>query len=151
MKHTKHKRLVSCILCCGLLAAAALTTIGCTDTIPEPPAGSTHDTAVETAAVIGEGDTVFTFTVTDEDKNVTAFEIHTSKTVVGEALAEVGLIAGDPGPYGLYVKTVNGITVDYDKDHAYWAFYENGGYAAKGVDKTEIREGVTYGFKVEKG
>ena len=58
--------------------------------------------------------------------------------------------AGDEGEYGLYVKTVNGITADYDKDGAYWAFYVNGEYASSGVDSTPIAEGESYCFRVEK-
>ena len=59
------------------------------------------------------------------------------------------LIVGEDGPYGLYIKTVNGITLDYDKDGKYWAFYENGKYAAKGASETEIVSGTTYSFKAE--
>ena len=92
---------------------------------------------------------VFKFTVVDvEGKSVTG-EIHTDKTVVGEALLELGVIAGEQGPYGLYVKTVNGITLDYDKDGKYWAFYVNDGYASAGVDMTNIEAGVSYSFKAE--
>lgn len=76
--------------------------------------------------------------------------IHTDKTLVGEALQELELIAGDEGDFGLYVKTVDGITADYDKDGVYWAFYENGEYAMQGVDQTEITEGAAYSFKIEK-
>ena len=65
------------------------------------------------------------------------------------ALVENGLIAGDDSEYGLYVKTVNGITLDYDKDGKYWAFYENGNYATSGVDQTEIVNGTVYSFKPE--
>ena len=50
-----------------------------------------------------------------------------------------------------YVKTVNGITADYDADGVYWAFYVNGEYAVSGVDSTPIAEGESYSFKVEKG
>ena len=59
------------------------------------------------------------------------------------------MIAGDESEYGLYVKTVNGITADYDKDGVYWAFYVNGEYAQTGVDSTSITEGDSYSFKVE--
>lgn len=62
---------------------------------------------------------------------------------------ELGLIAGEESEYGLYVKTVNGITADYDKDGVYWAFYINGEYAQTGVDSTKIAEGESYSFKVE--
>ena len=57
---------------------------------------------------------------------------------------EHGLIAGEEGDYGLYVKVVNGITADYDVDQSYWAFYIDGDYAMSGVDTTAITEGVTY-------
>ena len=69
---------------------------------------------------------------------------------MGEALQELELIDGEEGPYGLYVKTVNGITADFDKYKEYWAFYIDGEYAMSGVDKTEIEAGSTYSFKVEK-
>ena len=65
-------------------------------------------------------------------------------------MLEVDLIAGETSNYGLYVKTVNGITADYDVDQTYWAFYVNGEYAMAGVDSTTIEEGATYSFKVEK-
>ena len=77
------------------------------------------------------------------DHKVT-FTIKTDKETVGEALVEHGLISGDEGAYGLYVKVVNGITADYDVDQSYWAFNINGEYAMTGVDVTEITEGATY-------
>ena len=100
--------------------------------------------------VVGEGAVEFLFTVVDKDGNETVFEVHTDKEMVGEALLEENLIAGEEGQYGLYVKTVNGITADYDTDGTYWAFYIDGEYAMSGVDTTAIEEGVTYTFKVEK-
>ena len=102
------------------------------------------------AQELGEGQTEFTFVVTDQDGNETQFLIHTDKETVGEALLELGLIAGDESEYGLYVKTVNGITADYDVDQTYWAFYVNGEYAEKGVDSTPVTAGDSYSFKVEK-
>ena len=41
--------------------------------------------------------------------------------------------------------------VQYATDGSYWAFYINGEYATTGVDSTEIEDGATYTFKVEKG
>lgn len=112
---------------------------------------ATEQTDAQTdATVLGEGQTVFTFNVTDADGNETNFEIHTDKETVGDALLELNLIAGEDSEYGLYVKTVNGITADYDKDQTYWAFYVNGEYAQTGVDSTNVTAGDTYSFKVEK-
>ena len=99
---------------------------------------------------IGEGDTKFTFLVFDKDGEETAFEVHTDQEIVGAALLELGLISGDEGEFGLYVKTVNGITADYEVDQTYWAFYVNGEYATSGVDTTKIQPGDVYAFRVEK-
>jgi hypothetical protein len=166
MNISNMKKQLSFILCVALIAAIALTAMGCTDTTPEAPetggapAVTTEaDTASETKAetpdwdgptVKGEGSTVFYFNVVDKDGNETKFEIHTDKTIVGEALLELGLIEGEDGPYGLYVKKVNGITADYDVDGTYWAFYIGDEYGMTGVDLTEIEAGATYAFKVSK-
>ncbi len=149
MQKTKFTRILSVILCVVLIAATALFTSGCSDKKSyEPPKEVT--TLSEGVSELGEGEKSFAFTITDADGNETELKINTDKTLVGEALQELGLLAGEEGPYGLYVKTVNGITVDYDTDGKYWAFYIDGEYAPTGVDVTEIKEGATYSFKVEK-
>lgn len=99
---------------------------------------------------LGEGNTEFTLTVTDKDGVESSFTIHTDKENVGDALTEIGIISGEEGDYGLYVKTVNGVTADYDVDQTYWAFYINGEYASTGVDSTPVTAGDTYSLKVEK-
>ena len=91
----------------------------------------------------------FTFVVVDPDGVSTTFEITTEETTVGAALIAEGLIEGEEGPYGLYVKTVNGITVTYEEDGKYWAFYEGDAYASAGVDQTDIVPDATYSFRVE--
>ncbi len=138
-------------LCIVLIAVIAVLAVGCNNTksneIQQVP---TTVQAQGEVTVLGEGARQFSFSVTDNDGIVTNFEIHTDKTTVGEALEELTLIAGDEGPYGLYVKRVNGITLDYNKDGMYWAFYINGEMAMSGVDATEITEGTVYSFKAEK-
>ncbi len=98
---------------------------------------------------LGEGEMSFVFTVVDADGSETLFNIFTNKTTVGEALKEHNLIDGETSQFGLYVKTVNSISYDYVKDGKYWAFYVDGEYAPKGVDKTEIKKGSSYMFKAE--
>ena len=98
---------------------------------------------------IGKGAKSFEFIVVDVKGEKTVFTVNTDKNTVGEALVDAGLIAGDAGSYGLYVKTVNGDTLDYNKDKKYWAFYIDGEYAVSGVDKTTIEKGKTYTFKAE--
>ena len=148
MQMKRNNKLLSLLLCIVLTVAMALFTIGCKNDNKETTPNAEHP-KVE-ATVMGEGATVFDFTVTDKDGNVTAFEIHTDKTIVGEALQELGLLEGEESQYGLFVKKVNGITADYDVDKTYWAFYINGEYAMSGVDTTTITAGDLYSFKVEK-
>lgn len=145
------KKLSSYILCIVLIVAMALFTTGCNGKTgnENPSTTGTQESVSSEGGVLGEGSTQFAFTVVDQDGNETQFEIHTDKETVGDALLEVGLIAGDESEYGLYVKTVNGITADYDSDGVYWAFYVNDEYATSGVDTTPITEGESYSFKVE--
>ena len=85
----------------------------------------------------------------DANGKQTVFNVSTNKKIVGDALKEHKLISGDEGEFGLYVKTVNSITYDYEKDGKYWAFYVDGEYAISGIDKTEIKNGSTYMLKAE--
>ena len=91
-------------------------------------------------AEFGNGNTTVQVEVKAEEKSVT-FTINTDKTTLGEALLEYELIEGEEGPYGLYVKVVNGITADYDVDQSYWSLCKNGEYMMSGVDSTEIADG----------
>lgn len=91
----------------------------------------------------GKGAKTVTVEVAAEEQTVT-FTIHTDKDTVGAALLEHGLIDGEQGAYGLYVKVVNGMTADYDIDQSYWAFYVNGEYGMTGVDMTDIDESAVY-------
>ncbi|MBQ8527912.1 MAG: DUF4430 domain-containing protein [Lachnospiraceae bacterium] len=176
MKQMRIKKHLSLFLCMMLIAAMALFTTGCNDNaqtgeteqaVTTEQAATTDTAAAETTETeseseettagasadvqaVGEGATVFVFTVVDGEGAETVFEVHTDKTIVGEALLDCALIAGDEGEYGLYVKTVNGVTADFDTDGAYWAFYVDGEYAQSGVDTTNIEEGKTYTFKYEK-
>lgn len=149
MKNTRLQKLVSLILCGVLLAAAAMTFIGCQDTTPTETATGSVETVAPT--VLGEGNTVFYFSVVDGAGEETRFEIHTDETTVGAALLALNLIEGEDSQYGLYVKKVNGISADYATDGTYWAFYENGDYALSGVDTTNVTAGASYAFKVTKG
>lgn len=149
MQKMKFGRILSVMLCVVLIAAVALFTSGCTDEKNQEAPKETNAFSDEVKE-LGEGEKSFVFTVTDAYGKETCFMIKTDKTIVGEALQEVGLIDGEEGPYGLYVKTVNGSTYDYDADGKYWAFYVNGEYAPTGVDVTEIDESAVYSFRVEK-
>ena len=142
MKKTRFTKLLSFAFCIVLIAAMALLA-GCNDdaNISNPVSSGITETP--------NAEKSFTFVVVDAKGKETSFEISSDKATVGEALLAEGLIAGEDGQYGLYVKTVNGITLDYDTDGKYWAFYVNGEYGMTGVDATEIVAGATYSFKAE--
>ena len=105
---------------------------------------------VADGAVIGTGATAITVEVQGADGKSVTFTVNTDEETVGAALLKLGVIAGEDSDYGLYVKTVNGETADYDTDGTYWGFYINGEYAMTGVDATTLEAGTTYAFRVEK-
>ena len=145
MKFRSNKKFTSWLLCMMLIVAMALTA-GCGEKKQESNSAGQEVSTTK----LGEGKTQFNLTVVDKEGKETAFEIHTDKTTVGDALLELGLIEGEEGAYGLYIKAVNGITADYNVDQTYWAFYINGEYAMTGVDSTPIEADVSYSLKVEK-
>ena len=152
MKQTKLLKVLSFVLCIVLVAAMALCTTACSDNKnAEQETVQTTVAPGDSVKELGEGAKSFSFSVVDKDGNKTAFLINTDKTTVGDALLELDLIAGDESEYGLYVKTVNGVTLDYDKDQMYWAFFVNGEYATSGVDTTDIDENAEYKFEATKG
>ncbi len=92
---------------------------------------------------LGTGENTVIVTVKAGDKSVD-FTIKTDETTVGAALKEHNLIDGEKGPYGLYVKIVNGIEADYDKDQSYWAFTKGGQSMQTGVDSAKFKDGEHY-------
>ena len=55
-----------------------------------------------------------------------------------------GLVEGETGDYGLYIKVVDGLRADYDLDGAYWAISKDGEYLMTGADSTPIADGEHY-------
>lgn len=138
------KKLLSLLLVFVLIAAAALT--GCsgapaeTTEAPQPGGAVTE---------VGEGAKTFELTVVDKEGVTHPYLIHTDAETVGEALVALELIAGEQGPYGLYIKSVLGQTLDYETDGMYWGFYVGGEYGMVGVDLTPIEEGVVYMLRAD--
>lgn len=178
MQRKTRNTMLTRILCMMLIVAMALFTVGCKKDEKETPKTGQETKVTAPAEVnqddvadentkggedaeqagtvasdvteLGEGKATFNFSVVDKDGNETKFVIHTDAETVGAALLEHGLIEGEEGQYGLYVKKVNGILADYDVDQTYWGFYVNGEYGMSGVDSTNIEEGANYSFKVSK-
>lgn len=104
----------------------------------------------EEDTVLGDGNTTIIFTVEHFDGKMVTFTIKTDKTVLSDALLEHELIEGENDIYGLYVKKVNGITQDFNKDRTYWALYVDGAYSMEGVSSVKIKEGQTYTYRVSR-
>ena len=111
---------------------------------PSEGAGGVWDTAEYTEDTeLGEGASTITVEVTAGDRTV-AFTVHTDAENLRAALEPLGLIAGEESEFGLFIKSVNGISADYDADGFYWALYVDGEYASTGVDTTPVTGGGSY-------
>lgn len=134
----KRKSILKHFILILLIAALAISFFGCAD---GTPSGSSSEPPQKTT---------FTFEVYLKDGSLkSSHEITTEKSTVGEALVDRGLIEGENGPFGLYVKKVDGVVADYDVDGTYWAFYVNGQYAVSGVDTTKPEDNAVYSFRIE--
>lgn len=159
------KRLFTCVFLSIMLVTMAFC--GCSpkdevssesstvnDTVVAGEPNTDDTTSVyETGDIVGEGDIHIYVSVTDsiEQTLIAAFDVYTDAENVGDALLEYNIIAGEESEYGLYVKTVNGVTADYDVDGTYWAFYVNGDMSSNGVSGTPVEDGASYMFQIEEG
>lgn len=156
MKTAFKRSILSALFCFVLIAVIVLPANACRKNTDNPPnqaatPGLANSPASDSGVTeLGEGQKSFSFEVVLADGTIKKYLIHTDETTVGAALLALELIAGDDGDYGLYVKTVDGVTADYDTDGTYWAFYINDEYASTGVDTTDIVENGSYAFKIEK-
>lgn len=125
----------------ALLMTLTMLLAGCStgETIPH----------FEDGASVGSGATAFTLTITDPEGKETQLTIQTDEETVGAALQAEHIVFGTKGEYGLFIDTVNGLTLDYEKDGVYWAFYVGDTYAEKSADLTPIEPGGTYALKAE--
>ena len=90
-------------------------------------------------------------TVTDDKGENTVFTIETKAYYLRGALEQENLVQGDESEFGLYVKIVNGVEADYDKNGAYWGFYKGGEYLPSGIDTTPIEDGDAFEIVYTKG
>ena len=130
------KRIISIVL----LIALSICLFGCGN---EEKTDLWSKAMYQSDTELGSGkNTIFVDVVTQE-KTVT-FTISTDKETVGDALTEHNRVSGEKGAYGLYVKFVNGIEADYDKNQSYWAFTKGGESLLTGVDGEKIKDNTHY-------
>lgn len=104
-------------------------------TRPAPSAGEKH----------------ITVEVIHKDGSAKTFTYDTDEEYLAEVLVAEGLISGDDSEFGLYVKTVDGETADYDADQGWWALSVNGALAQTGVSSTPVRDGDAYAWTYTTG
>ena len=153
------KKILISLLALCMIAVLLLGAVSCNPAATEQPdtSGAGNEGASqkseaelvwETAAyrentTFGEGSKTVNVIVKYMEYAVT-FTVRTDAEMLGNALLAHGLIAGEEGAYGLYVKTVNGILADYDIDQSYWSLEQNGQALFTGIDSTPIVDGATY-------
>ena len=90
-----------------------------------------------------EGQKTIGVQVVHKDESVKNFEIATDEEFLRGALEQEKLIQGEESEYGLFVKTVDGETVE-DKNQEWWCFTKGGEMVNTGVDSTPIADGESY-------
>ena len=143
MKRKQLTKILTCFFCMVLIAAMALTAVGCAE---NPQTGKTP---FKDGQTVGTGDTQFTLAIVDPEGKTVTLQVKTDKTVLADALLELGIVDGEAGPYGLYIKSVNGRTLDYTIDGKFWALYEGETQASTGADGITITNGAAYALKAE--
>lgn len=93
-----------------------------------------------------EGDKTVTVEVTHADGTTAEFSYQTDLEYLGELLQQEGLISGSEGPYGMFVETVDGETVDYAKDQSWWRLQCNGEDAVTAADAVVLHDGDRYAW-----
>jgi hypothetical protein len=96
-------------------------------------------------ASFGEGAKTVTVKVIVGEKTVT-FTVKTDKEDLASALLEHGLVEGEDGQFGLYIKKVNGILADYDVDQTYWSLSSKGEILMTGASGVTVSDGDVYEF-----
>lgn len=84
-----------------------------------------------------------TIQVTDNQQNTTDYSVNTNAEYLRQAMEETkGLsFTGTEGQYGLMILSVNGITANWEKDHAWWSIYVNNELANYSIDQQPIADG----------
>lgn len=96
------------------------------------------------------GSKTITLTVVHGDGTSNDITVSTDAENLRDALEAEGIIAGEDGPYGMFVQTVDGETAD-DGEQEWWCLTKGGEMWNYGVDDTEIADGDVYEFTLTVG
>lgn len=125
MESKNKKRLGMAVVFVAFVVLALVLVLVWHFTRPAPSAGEKHITV----EVVHSGGTSKTFSY------------DTGAEYLGAVLTDAGLIQGEDSQFGLYVKTVDGETVD---GRSWWRLSVNGEDSQTGVDTTPVRDGDAF-------
>ena len=95
---------------------------------------------VFTRPAVSKGDKHIVVEVVHADGASKEYEYDTDEEYLRNVLEPAGLIAGEDSEYGMFVKTVDGYTVD-DAKQEWWCFTQDGVQVNTGVDTTPVADG----------
>lgn len=93
---------------------------------------------------VQEGSKTITVTVVHGNGTSKDFTYHTDEEYLGPVILDNGLVEGENGQFGLYIKVVDGEQAIYEVDNAYWSLYVGEEAAMQGADLTPIQDGGVY-------
>lgn len=91
-----------------------------------------------------EGGKAITVTVVHKDGNSKDFSYHTDEEYLGPVLLAEGLVEGEMGEFGLFIKSVDGESAVWETDSAYWSIYVGEEPAVTGADQIVVTDGAVY-------
>ena len=91
-----------------------------------------------------QGAKEYAVTVIHSEGAQQVFLLHTDAEYLDDALLAEGLIAGEEGPYGLTVITVDGEDAVWDTDNAYWAIYIGDEASTVGISEIPVYDGSSF-------
>ena len=115
------------------------TTVGQTNDVIEATGLWANATYLENVT-LGTGSKTVKLDVEAQGQKIT-ITLNTDKATLGEAMYEHELI-NDPAFFDI----LNGIKADWNKDNAYWGFYQGEDFMMVGVNDTNISGGEHYRF-----
>lgn len=168
MKHVTATVKKSFALVLALVLALGMTACGNGESSSSETASSAVSSEVSSEAVSSEaassevasseaageeetaGSKTITVTVVHGDGTSNDITVSTDAENLRDALEAEGIIAGEDGPYGMFVQTVDGETAD-DGEQEWWCLTKGGEMWNYGVDDTEIADGDVYEFTLTVG
>ena len=89
------------------------------------------------------GEKELTIQVVHGDQSEKSFEVTTSAEFLADVLQEHDIAQGEDGPYGLYILTADGETVD-EGNQEWWCVTRCGESLTTGACETPVADGVHY-------